>query len=243
MASVAFHPNVSSVGASGAVFGIIGALFGLLLHARDAVPPTRLQQLRSGIIAFVILNLMFGLSVQGIDNAAHVGGAVAGLLAGMIVVPARAAGHWLRIGLLAVVGTGVILLSSRFLPPPPRDFVTASKQFEEKQRQILGKYNELNGKLSQGVLSEREFADQLETEVVVPWRELAKETSQTMKEGHEADRQAKIEKYMRLRQESFEDLLAAVREDDEARLAQSKEKAEEARKIVNELNVDEEKER
>ena len=47
------------------------ALFGLLLHARDAVPPARLQPLRNWIIAIVIFNVIFGLSVPGIDNAAH----------------------------------------------------------------------------------------------------------------------------------------------------------------------------
>ena len=65
MASVAFHPQVVSVGASGAIFGVIGALFGLLLHARHAVPPARLQQLRSSIIVFVIFNAIFGFSCRG----------------------------------------------------------------------------------------------------------------------------------------------------------------------------------
>ena len=68
MASVAFHPNVVSAGASGAIFGVIGALFGLLLHARNAVPPARLQQLRNSIIAMVIFCVFFGLSVQWVEQ-------------------------------------------------------------------------------------------------------------------------------------------------------------------------------
>ncbi len=243
LASVAFHPNGVSVGASGAIFGVIGALFGLLLHARDAVPPARLQQLRSGIIAMVIFCAFFGLSVQGIDNAAHVGGAIAGLLAGLIVVPAKSPGYWLRIGLLTVVGTGAVLLAVRLLPPPPRDFMTVLKQSPEKERQIIEKYNDLRRKLSQGNLSELEFADQLETNVVNAWRELAKERSEAMKGRIDATKEGKREQYMRLRQESFDDLLAAFREDDSTRLAQFKEKGEAAEKIVKELNEEEKKER
>ena len=74
MASLAFHPQVVSAGASGAIFGLIGALFGLLLHARDVVPPAQLQPLRNWVIAIVIFNVFFGLSVPGIDNAAQLAG-------------------------------------------------------------------------------------------------------------------------------------------------------------------------
>jgi rhomboid protease GluP len=231
MASVAFHPHVPSAGASGAIFGLVGALFGLLLHARDVLPPARLRQLRSGIIAIVILNIFFGLSVPEIDNAAHAGGAIAGLLAGLIILPARSAGHWLRIGILAVVGTGAVLLAARFLPPPPK-----------QERQILRQFAELMKKHTEGNLSNLDFADQLEAKVIVPWRQLAKETSRAVKGRVDATRQAKIEQYMRLWQESFDDLLAWAREGDLERRNQAMEKEEAAEKIVQELNAEEEKE-
>ncbi len=238
MASVAFHPNVVSAGASGAIFGVIGALFGLLLHARNAVPPARLQQLRNSIIAMVIFCVFFGLSVQWVDNAAHLGGAIAGLLAGLIVVPARSPGHWLRIGLLAIVATGVILVSARFLPPPPRDLVAALKQFPTKERQILDEYADLTQKHSQGDLSDLEFANRLETNVVVPWRELTEEMSEVMKQRLDEGRRRKFEQYMRLRQESFEDLLASVRNNDKVLQERAREKQKEASRIVQEMNGD-----
>jgi membrane associated rhomboid family serine protease len=241
MASVAFHPTVVSVGASGAVFGVIGALFGLLLHARGAVPPARLQELRGSLIAFVIFNLIFGLSAQGIDVAAHAGGAMAGLLAGLIVSPARSAGHWLRIGLLATVGTGAILVAAHLLPPPPRDVVTVLQRFPENQRQILNAYADLVQQHSQGNLSDLEFADQMEVKVIAPWRDLAKAVSDAMKGRIEANRQKKCEEYMRLQQESFEDLQAAVRQDDKQQYAQFLEKSAAAQKIAQELNSKDEK--
>ena len=238
MTSVAFHPNVVSVGASGAIFGVIGALFGLLLHAHDAVPPGRLKPLRNWIIAIVIMNVFLGLSVHGIDNAAHAGGAIAGLLAGLIVLPARSRGRWLRIGILAVVGTGAVLLGARLLPPPPRDSVAVLRQYPEKARRILGAYGDLMQEKSQDELPDGEFADRFEAEVVVPWREMAAETTDAMKEQVDADQQSKFEQYFRLQQESFEDLLAWLREHDDARRQQSIENAEAAAKIAKELNAE-----
>ena len=242
MASVALHPHVVSVGASGAVFGIIGALFGLLLHARGAVPPSRLQQLRSAIIAFVIFNVIFGLSAQGIDVAAHAGGAIAGLLAGLVVLPAKSPGRWLRIGVLAIVGTGAILLAARLMPPPPRDYMAVLREFPEKSRQIFDEFSGLEKKRSQGDLSDREFADQLEAKVVVPWRKLVEETTDAMKQEFRPAREKKREQYLRLQQESFEDRLAAVREGDDKRNSQAMEKAAAAEKLANEINKEDEQE-
>ena len=128
-----------------------------------------------------------------------------------MVLPARFPGQWLRLGLLAVVGTGAILLSARLLPPPPRDFVAALRQFPEKEQQILGEYADLIKKYSQGDLSDLEFASRLEVNVVAPWGELTKEMSEAMQERLDPSREKKFEQYMRLRQESFEDLLASLR--------------------------------
>jgi hypothetical protein len=175
--------------------------------------------------------MFFGLSVPEIDNAAHFGGAIAGLLAGLIILPAKSAGHWLRIGILAVVGSGAVLLGLRFLPPPP-----------QQERQILQQYADLMNKHQQGELSDRDFADQLQAKVIDPWSQLAKETSREVKGRVDAARQGKIEQYMRLRQESFEDLLAWAREGDDERYNQAIQKKEEAEKIVIELNAEEEKE-
>ena len=238
LASLAFHPLIPSVGASGAVFGIIGAMFGLLLHARDAVPPSRMQQLRSGIIAFVIFNLAFGLSVQGIDLAAHVGGAVAGFLAGLVTLPARSPGRWLRVAVLAVAGTGVLWLVVPFLPPPPRDVIAVRKQFPERQREIIEASFELLKEHDLGHLSDQEFAAQFQAKVIAPWRELSAGIADATKDRGDEGRRRKIEQYMRLRQQSFDDLLAAVQKNDAQSYKHALEEAAEAGKIVDDLNRD-----
>ena len=88
-ASLAFgDPRVPSVGASGAIFG----LFGVVLAATRIHHPMLDQRGRAltGQIGMLIaINLLFGLSGAGgnIDNAAHIGGLLAGLWLGFILVP------------------------------------------------------------------------------------------------------------------------------------------------------------
>jgi rhomboid protease GluP len=87
----------AGAGASGAVFGIAGALIVLLKSNRLPVPPLELKKLRRSVIYFAALNLILGLSISGgnmfvhsglnIDNMAHVGGFACGLLFAAPMVP------------------------------------------------------------------------------------------------------------------------------------------------------------
>lgn len=83
IASFAFLPN-TSVGASGAIFGLLGAL--LYLGVRN---PAQFKAFFGKSILFTILiNLAYGLSYSGIDNFAHIGGLIGGFLSVGIVVRA-----------------------------------------------------------------------------------------------------------------------------------------------------------
>jgi rhomboid protease GluP len=87
----------AGAGASGAVFGIAGALIVLLKSNRLPVPPLELKKLRKSVIYFAALNLILGLSISGgnlflhsglnIDNMAHLGGFTCGLLFATPMVP------------------------------------------------------------------------------------------------------------------------------------------------------------
>lgn len=68
--------NVVSAGASGAVFGLMGALLCVVIRRKGHVG--RLN--RRGVILMVILSLYFGFTSSGVDNAAHIGGLVCGFL-------------------------------------------------------------------------------------------------------------------------------------------------------------------
>ncbi|MCU0495612.1 MAG: rhomboid family intramembrane serine protease, partial [Chloroflexaceae bacterium] len=78
VASYALSP-APSVGASGAIFGLIGGLATFYYLARQELGAYGQRQLQS--MAFIIvINLMIGFSAPGIDNFAHLGGLLGGAL-------------------------------------------------------------------------------------------------------------------------------------------------------------------
>ena len=78
-------PN-PGVGASGAVFGVLGAFGVYLLMNRKMLGQIGRQQLTSiGVI--VAINVVLGLATTGIDNAAHFGGLLAGGFVAYLIAP------------------------------------------------------------------------------------------------------------------------------------------------------------
>ena len=74
--SVIVTPNAVSVGASGAIFGLLGALLYFGYHYRVYLGTF----IKSQIIPLIVINLLLGFMVPGIDNAAHIGGLIGGAL-------------------------------------------------------------------------------------------------------------------------------------------------------------------
>lgn len=86
--SYVFGGDLPAVGASGAIFG----LFGLLLAAsrtHNPVVDRRGRMLLGQIGSLVLINLAIGFIIPRVDNAAHIGGLMAGLWLGFIVPPGR----------------------------------------------------------------------------------------------------------------------------------------------------------
>jgi rhomboid protease GluP len=113
----------AGAGASGAVFGIAGALIVLLKSHRLPVPPQELHKLRRSVIYFAAINLVLGLSINfgtmvarsglHIDNMAHLGGFSCGLLFAAPLVlrigsPRGLFLRRLRIAIVMVVGLLVL---------------------------------------------------------------------------------------------------------------------------------------
>lgn len=84
IASAGWHPDTVSAGASGAIFGVAGALAAVIYVSRNpAMQSARGRLSKAGIGTFVAYNLFYGFANAGIDNAAHIGGLVAGFLMGL----------------------------------------------------------------------------------------------------------------------------------------------------------------
>ena len=84
LASLWWKPGPVSVGASGAIFGVYGALLAYLMLQRGSVPNEIFREMRSGTLGFIGYSLFAGFSIPGIDNAAHLGGLVGGLVGGLL---------------------------------------------------------------------------------------------------------------------------------------------------------------
>jgi membrane associated rhomboid family serine protease len=84
IASLWWHPTVVGAGASGAIFGLAGALISALYLGKLPIPKEAIQATMKSLLIFAAYNLFFGLT-QGIDNAAHIGGLASGLALGALL--------------------------------------------------------------------------------------------------------------------------------------------------------------
>lgn len=87
-ASFALGGEVPSVGASGAIFGMFGVLVAAA-RAHNPIVDRRSQAILGQIGVLIVINLVIGFVVPGIDYFAHIGGLVAGIWLGFVIVPGR----------------------------------------------------------------------------------------------------------------------------------------------------------
>ena len=74
--SYKFSPSSLSIGASGAIFGLFGAMVVFVLKYKDRIT----KKVLNNLFGVIILNLLIGFNLQGIDNFAHIGGLLVGAL-------------------------------------------------------------------------------------------------------------------------------------------------------------------
>lgn len=85
VASVGWNPLSVSVGASGAIFGLAGALAASFYLGEFSLPRIAIQGTLRSLIFFIIFNVAFGSMFPGTDNACHVGGLVSGVVLGALI--------------------------------------------------------------------------------------------------------------------------------------------------------------
>src|SRR4051794_27786671 len=108
LASVAWHPFIVSIGASGAIFGVAGALFVPFYRKKLNLPAPVMRSMLQSIGTFIVINLLIGASLPFIDNSAHLGGLVAGFILGQVFVQIASSGEG-SVAKVAVIS--IVLLS------------------------------------------------------------------------------------------------------------------------------------
>jgi rhomboid protease GluP len=178
----AAHSAVS-VGASGAVFGVGGALLVAVLRYRHQLPQTIHKKLFSDAAIMIGYSLVQGFLSTRVDNAAHVGGLVGGALLAWCL-PVKLAPETyrekLRRGtmLAAVVGTVAVVGVAALAPPAPqamRDGLARDRQFELAAVRFKTVFQGLQADaaaVKSGKMTERE-ADERSRAVHAPAVELA----------------------------------------------------------------------
>ena len=175
-----------SGGASGAIFGIYGALITYLLCERSRIQHGEFRWLFWGALGFSGATIVFGLLVPGIDNAAHIGGLLTGLLAGYLLLKRTAdqaliiqRGRWLSLGLL-LLATGLLVY---LIPQPSYRWSEELKAREEigaflrDDLAISDSWQKLLLEGKQGRLSFDELAEKIDTVVAERYEESFDELS------------------------------------------------------------------
>jgi rhomboid protease GluP len=120
IASFLFSANLSA-GASGAIFGCFGAL----LYFCVIYPKLFFRTMGANLFVVLALNLVFGFSSSGIDNAGHLGGLAGGFLAAGIMHFPKKTKLWLQ--LLFLITSIAIVWGSLFY-----GFSNAGRALDEK---------------------------------------------------------------------------------------------------------------
>ncbi len=84
MASLYMHPESVGIGASGAIFGVFGALAGFFLAHREQIA-SHGREIMKDFAVILGLNLVLGLSIPSIDMSAHMGGLAVGFAGGFLI--------------------------------------------------------------------------------------------------------------------------------------------------------------
>ena len=84
LVSLYVHPDSVGVGASGAIFGVFGALAGFFLAHREKIA-SHSKAFMKDFAMIIGINLVIGLSIPAVDVSAHIGGLVVGLVGGFVL--------------------------------------------------------------------------------------------------------------------------------------------------------------
>jgi rhomboid protease GluP len=113
VASYLYNPKATSAGASGAIYGLFGALAAFAFRYRKEIPDRIRKDIIRRIIPVILINLALSFSITVIDKAAHIGGLIVGIALGVIVPyqrPQEKVNPLVWRGLLAI-GMAVVCLS------------------------------------------------------------------------------------------------------------------------------------
>ena len=239
VASTYWSPNVVSGGASGAIFGVYGALLAYIRVNPTAIPQHILVELQSSTTGFVVYNLLFGFSQSGIDNAAHIGGLVMGFLMGrLLALPLRMtdltrARFGRACGALVVAGA-LLGGALRVIPRTAGDLQRLVDRVVEREAQANAALNTLVEQAKAGKLTDGPMAEGIEKQCLTAWARSVEELS-----GFPIDRlptskpfHGRMLRYCELRRDAVMHLAKGLREGKPAEIKRYHELSQKANEVA-----------
>ncbi len=163
-----------SGGASGAIFGVYGALMSYLWLERHGLHPSEFKRLFWGAAIFSAITIFLGFQITGIDNGAHIGGLLGGILTGLALArPQHPAPRPRRIG-QRVAGFALILAITQLIVfiPAPRyrwsEELRAQEQISEflgEDARVSARWGAILGRARDQSASFDQLAGQIESQV------------------------------------------------------------------------------
>lgn len=242
LASLFWNPMLISAGASGAVFGVYGALLGALIRRSGSIPVEALSNLRNSGLTFVAFNLFFGLIHPNIDSAAHLGGLAGGFLCGLVLHFAIASSKSYPRPILSVlVGTAALLIlfgGALGVYSRHGDLVQSQREldrFAVMEAGIIERVNSAVAKVQKMEMNDQEFADVLKNDALSEWRDSISRLSQIKAAGPFKATIESLLEYMRLREAHWSLLEQACRAGDPKLAAEAGAKGEIAEAALQRL--------
>jgi rhomboid protease GluP len=218
VASGWWNPLRNSAGASGAIFGVYGALLAFLAVRRADIPPRLLKRISSSALLFCLYSLAYGWANTFIDNACHIGGLLGGFLSGLILArpfnaEAREHAQPARL-LIAAVALGVPLLLLAHPLVDEKGSQAAELRFQREmadfapiEAELVRKETEILTVQPNARVNRLELARRLSDEVLVPWRNASKPLLESATPADDGSGQARLQQamrqYLRAREESL----------------------------------------
>jgi len=210
--SLWWHDMTISAGASGAIFGMYGVFLAML--TTNLIEKSTRKALMTSIVVFVGYNLLSGMG-GGVDNAAHIGGLVVGLIIGYAYYPSLKNPEAVKLKYSIVAIVTVLVLSTSFIvytktPNDIGEYTTKMKSFASMEIMALDIYSLPKDTPKDKLLSE------IKKIGLYYWNENFKLVSELDKlnlpdELHEKNK--KLLKYCDLRIKSYNLIYKAVDED------------------------------
>jgi len=202
--SLLLHPALNSAGASGAIFGVLGALLAYVLRYSDAIPKSIYKKHFRMAALFIVYNLIYGFTHHGVDNGAHVGGLFGGMLIGWMLArpvqfdptreaPAMSAG---LAGAVAVVALGLLSWTVIEVNATPArraeiQFAVVLRQLGPVEKQAQADLKGLSLK-PQTAQDRATLASHIRSDVLPEWNRLYNTIENTPASSNSAQRQARV---------------------------------------------------